>query len=612
MKKLKLPFVFLLCGIMALSATACTPDSENNGSDTGSQSVSSQEISSGGGEQSTSEEDVTGKTFTVTFNPNYSGAPKPSQSKVKGGEAVSEPEEPVRQGYGFIGWYTDNKSTNLYDFSQPVTKNMVLYAGWSSDVVVVTFNYNYVGAPAMVKQTLNKGESAVEPERPSRQNYAFAGWYTDAAGSDDKAFDFASALNGDVTLYAKWTLTDAVVTYDLNYPDCAEPVTESVKVGEKTSAITLPERERYNFVGWYTDKAGEMAYDFDAEVTRNFTLYAKWEIKTYKVTFDYNYTGAPAAKTETVEHGNTVTEPVNDRTGYVCTWQYNGEQYDFSTPVTGDITLVATWSAESSDNITATFYYNYDGAPNGGVYDAQTVRLNYRPSVPEEPVREGYYFLGWYTDTTYATEYNFNKRLTSSVVAYAKWCNKYTFEAEYVDLDGKPGHGYSVNTSGTDLVKKDNGTAEASNGYYVSDLYYNGSELKFVVNSDREVNDAIVIIRIQVEHYDMTFDPSVYAVRVNGTDMTYEEIAIEAGEDHGESDIRTEDRRPFIDVVMTSKAHLNAGENIITLTATNDADFDVGGRHSGTMNAVAPMVDCIYVCTDATLTWTPKTSNIEK
>ena len=47
------------------------------------------------------------------------------------GEPVTEPETvPVREGYVFSGWYTDNAYTTLYDFTQPVENSMTLYAKW--------------------------------------------------------------------------------------------------------------------------------------------------------------------------------------------------------------------------------------------------------------------------------------------------------------------------------------------------------------------------------------------------------------------------------------------------------------------------------------------------
>lgn len=40
---------------------------------------------------------------------------------------------------------------------------------------------------------------------------------------------------------------------------------------------------------------------------------------------------------------------------------------------------------------------------------------------PQDPLREGYAFDGWYTDTEYTSPFDFNSRLSSDVTLYAKW-----------------------------------------------------------------------------------------------------------------------------------------------------------------------------------------------
>lgn len=66
--------------------------------------------------------------YMVTFQTNGGSAIEPV--KVKKGEAFNTPAEPVREGFVFAGWYTDEELTNEYDFAKPVTKNLTLYANW--------------------------------------------------------------------------------------------------------------------------------------------------------------------------------------------------------------------------------------------------------------------------------------------------------------------------------------------------------------------------------------------------------------------------------------------------------------------------------------------------
>lgn len=66
--------------------------------------------------------------FSVTFSSN--GGSSVAAKVVANGDAVAKPEVPVWAGRGFAGWYLDEECTQKYDFTQPVTGNLELYARW--------------------------------------------------------------------------------------------------------------------------------------------------------------------------------------------------------------------------------------------------------------------------------------------------------------------------------------------------------------------------------------------------------------------------------------------------------------------------------------------------
>lgn len=72
---------------------------------------------------------------TVTFHPN-NGQSDFTQTVPDGGKAV-RPEDPLRSGYSFDGWYTDSNFTKVYDFTAPVKSNLELYGKWSKTNVPV-------------------------------------------------------------------------------------------------------------------------------------------------------------------------------------------------------------------------------------------------------------------------------------------------------------------------------------------------------------------------------------------------------------------------------------------------------------------------------------------
>ena len=75
-------------------------------------------------------------------------------------------------------------------------------------VYTVTFDSNGGSQVAAQQVSVTTG-IVTEPQAPTKRGYDFAGWYSDR--NLTTAWNFASALTGDMTLYAKWTLADITV-----------------------------------------------------------------------------------------------------------------------------------------------------------------------------------------------------------------------------------------------------------------------------------------------------------------------------------------------------------------------------------------------------------------
>lgn len=189
----------------------------------------------------------------------------------------------------------------------------------------VTFDLNYpgaTGAPASVK--VASGSVTAAPTAPTRANFAFLGWFTEAAGTNQ--FAFTTAVTADLTLYGKWssTIVSYSVTFDLNYPgSTGAPADASVVSGSTTTAPTAPTRSGYIFKGWYTEAANTTAFSFTTALTANTTLYAKW-VQGVSMTFSaatLGNSGGVASATPTYNADGSVT--------YVANYQYGGGGMNF-------------------------------------------------------------------------------------------------------------------------------------------------------------------------------------------------------------------------------------------------------------------------------------------
>ena len=267
--------------------------------------------------------------------------------KVSEGLKITKPEDPTREDYIFSGWYKDAEHTAVWDFEKDrVMYNLTLYVKWIEIARICTVTFNSQGGSEVASKAVNKGEKLVRPTDPTMEKRSFLGWYKDAACTIEWNFN-KDVVNGDITLYARWSEvgeTVYTVTFDTDGGNEIDPV--SVKADEKVSEPTTPVKSGYKFGGWYSDAGKQNKYDFNTPVTENITLYAHWSEAVYIVTF--NTDGGNKIAPVPVKADEKVAEPatpVKPDCKFGGWYSDAGKQnkYDFSTPVTKNITLYAKW-----------------------------------------------------------------------------------------------------------------------------------------------------------------------------------------------------------------------------------------------------------------------------
>lgn len=225
------------------------------------------------------------------------------------------------------------------------------------------------------------------------------------------------------------------VTFNLNYSDApTPPVAQEVESGSLVPRPSDPVREEFSFSGWYQESSCENIWDFERdEVTQDITLYAKWTpvpsiVDRFEVVFNLNYSGATGAPTtQTIPTGDNATRPADPiRTGFSFGGWYQEPSCESiwifeEDKVTEAITLYAKWVAVTlQEEYSVSFSLNYADSPEGP--PTQAVLPGGVLSPPEDPVREGYTFGGWYREETCLVAWNFTADIvTENRVLYAKW-----------------------------------------------------------------------------------------------------------------------------------------------------------------------------------------------
>lgn len=281
-------------------------------------------------------------TYTVAFESNGGTAVDTAKVEVKA--QVIKPADPTKSGYVFAGWYTDTELTASYDFNEPVTKNLDLYAKWTEVPVETTYTLTFHtdGGSVVDAATVKEGEMVEKPADPTKSGFTFAGWYTDTELT--AVYDFNAPVTKNLDLYAKWTENPVEITYTVTFHTDGGSTVDvaTVKEGETAAKPADPTKSDYTFAGWYTDTELTDAYDFNAPVTKNLDLYAKWN----PVDTPYVPSTSGNTKTETRknEDGSTTKIVTNKITGMVTettTWP-NGAKLIVVTKKDGTVTTTAT------------------------------------------------------------------------------------------------------------------------------------------------------------------------------------------------------------------------------------------------------------------------------
>ena len=259
--------------------------------------------------------------------------------------------------------YGSHYPTNDADTKQniKIEKGLTIDVKYDLDEHTLTFETN--GGSAINPVTVRHGNAVARPADPTKDKYTFIGWYADPEFTEE--YDFATVLEADKTIYAKFELT-------------------STPIGD----IYV----RYDVL--HIKQLPDGTYDLaNAEVEH---LSAKKDTTVTAVIKDYRAT-----------HHVNVNRTLSKLTG-TAIQPYMGVD---GKPV---YTILSVYY--DLDFHTLTF-----DTMGGSKIAPETVRHGLTVAKPKDPVNGGYIFDGWYTDKTYRTPYNFATPLTQDTTIYAKW-----------------------------------------------------------------------------------------------------------------------------------------------------------------------------------------------
>ena len=332
--------------------------------------------------------------------------------RTKGEEEIKMPDDPVKEGYVFQGWYWDEGTwtqpfTAASFLNQSISEAFKVYAYFISEEELAStklISFETMGAGAVNPVRIKVGELISEPQGLSRPGYYLVGWYREADFTTK--WNFATdRVSSDMTLYAKWVSSSDMAG--------AEIIAGDMTVSGRNASIRIPNASEtfsfsehiavspYAVYGIYNDQActdeipsgivnvnvGDNV--FYIMVTSgngsNKSVYTADVYRRHMYSVTYRYNNGTADKVVPAEEdGLIAAEDPGTKTGYTFTgW---GDWNFVSDTVSDNVLLEAEWTANEYD-------VTFDSALGSAVEAVKvTYDEEYAWSVPE---RTGYTFLGW-------------------------------------------------------------------------------------------------------------------------------------------------------------------------------------------------------------------------
>lgn len=405
-----------------------------------------------------------GSVIPVDGDGQNIAAPSPLSLSLDGdGNCRYKATAPTADGFEFDGWYKDSACTQkFHEDGEVLTANTDLYGRWTRlGTKTVTFKVqngtwsdDHSSADKTVTVNLRNGLGTLSEEdvptgmTPDNEHKAPGAW--DSRPNTNT--DGISETGNYVYTYTFPQKDKCTVTYhwlSTENPDSAVlPPQATVTEDTSYQVKTVPKIEGWTFSGWY-DKANWTDTDETVKpgtyssTAQDIDLYGKWTHDDCTVTFRADYEGVTergyldankqtVVLTYTVPYGSTLQNegqslptPVPDEENkwFFKDWDLKEDSSNnpfytdpdvLNMPVRSDLTFVAQWWP------VVTFDAN-DGAwrRDETMRYAKIQTDTKKVAAASTPVRNGYTFLGWYTDG--GVRANFEDTVNRPTTLYAHW-----------------------------------------------------------------------------------------------------------------------------------------------------------------------------------------------
>ena len=300
--------------------------------------------------------------------------------------------EPVKDGYSFIGWTGSNGDTPQMGVS--ILQGSIGDKTFTANYTPVSYNITYElngGQPTGENpETYDITSATIILHNPTKEGYAFIGWTGSNGDEPQLTATIETGSIGDKEFVANYTAVDYTISYILGADNVVNNNPTGYNTASETFAIAEPTREGYTFTGWTGSglDAASMTLAIPQGSIGNREYTANWSINSYHLDLVAGTGVATVDGAGMKEFNSIVTASCTMLAGYEFdSWTGDFTSETFNMPANN-----ATMTANTK-LITYTIVYDFNGGnevANHENFDVTSATIDI-----VNPTRTGYSFAGW-------------------------------------------------------------------------------------------------------------------------------------------------------------------------------------------------------------------------
>ena len=279
--------------------------------------------------------------ITITYDAN-GGTVSPNSVTIPSTRAIGTLPTPVRSGYTFGGWYTDNTYATEVTPTTTFNQTTSIVAKWLENITI-TYDANG-GTVSPSNVTIGSGTAIGTLPTPIRSGYTFGGWYTDNTYATQVTP--TTTFNQTTSIVAKW-IENITITYNAD-GGTVSPNSVTIIPNTAIGTLPIPIKPGYDFVGWYTDKTYTTQVTPTTIFSQTTSIIAKWE-QAEDIVVTFNADGGTVSPSSKTFAPNTAigTLPTPEKTNFFFVGWFTDNTY--TTEITEDTVflesteIIAKW-----------------------------------------------------------------------------------------------------------------------------------------------------------------------------------------------------------------------------------------------------------------------------